>query len=97
MILTLLTFAVSHLLAVVSPGPSLVVVLRAAVGAGPRAGVFVALGMGLGTLVWAVGSWFGLAALFAVAPFLLTALTWAGAVFLVYLALMLWRHAAAPL
>ncbi|MEL6599454.1 MAG: LysE family transporter [Pseudomonadota bacterium] len=97
MFVTLAAFAMTHLLAVISPGPSLVVVLRATLGGSRRTGVLVALGMGFGTLIWAMGAWFGLAALFSVAPVLLTVLTWAGALYLIYLAVMMWRHAAAPM
>ena len=92
----LATFAVIHLAAVASPGPSFAVVLRAAMARGRAAGVWISLGLGLGTLVWAAGAWFGLAALFEVAPMLERAIRWAGAAYLVYLAVMMWRHAADP-
>ncbi|RED11981.1 LysE family translocator [Pontivivens insulae] len=94
--LVLLTFALTHLAAVASPGPSFLLVLREAAAGGARRGLLVAFGLGLGTLIWAVGAWFGLAALFEIAPWLLVGLRWAGAAFLLYLSVMLWRHARAP-
>ncbi|QPH52626.1 LysE family translocator [Pontivivens ytuae] len=92
----LLTFALTHLAAVVSPGPSFIVVLRETVSGARRRGLLVAFGLGLGTLVWASGAWFGLAALFEVFPWMLNVLRWAGAAFLIWLAIQLWRHARAP-
>lgn len=90
------TFALTHLAAVISPGPSFAVVLRETVSFGRAAGLWLVLGLGVGTLVWAVGAWFGLAALFEIAPWLMAVLRWAGAGFLIYLAVVLWRHARDP-
>lgn len=90
------TFAVTHFLAVASPGPSFAVVLRETVSHGRRAALMLCLGLGVGTVIWASGAWFGLAALFEVAPWLLTALRWAGAGFLIFLCVMLWRNARDP-
>lgn len=89
--------AMAHLLAVISPGPSLLVVARTSVAASRRAGAWVALGLGLGTLVWAVAALFGLGLLFAAAPWLYAGLRIGGALYLLYLAVMLWRHAGDPL
>lgn len=88
---------VAHLLAVISPGPSLLVVARTAVSSSRAAGAWVALGLGLGTLVWAVAALFGLGLLFAAAPWLYAGLRIGGALYLLYLAVMLWRHAGDPL
>jgi threonine/homoserine/homoserine lactone efflux protein len=92
----LIAFWAIHIAAVMSPGPSFIVVLRTAVAESRMAGIAVALGLGLGTLVWAVAAWFGLSALFAVAPWLFDVMRYAGALFLVFLAVMLWRHARDP-
>lgn len=93
----LVTLALIHLGAVVSPGPSFVVIARTAVAESRGAGVWLALGLGVGTLIWAVAALFGLSLLFAVAPWLYTGLRLAGALFLLWLAWQLWRHADAPL
>lgn len=92
----LVGFWLTHLVAVVSPGPSFVVVTRVAAGGPRNAGVAVAAGLALGTFVWALAAWFGLAALFAVVPPVYVAAKLAGAVFLIYLAFQLWRHAGGP-
>ncbi|WP_200371948.1 LysE family transporter [Rhodovibrio salinarum] len=85
-----------HLLAVMSPGPSLVVVARSAIAGSRTRGMWVALGLGLGTLVWSLAAMFGLNALFALAPWLYTGIKVAGAIFLLYIAVMMWRHARDP-
>jgi threonine/homoserine/homoserine lactone efflux protein len=85
-----------HLLAVISPGPSLLVVARSAIAGSRAQGTQVAVGLGLGTLVWALAALFGLSVLFALAPWLYTAMKVAGAGFLLYIAVMMWRHAREP-
>lgn len=92
----LLGFWLTHLAAVVSPGPSFIVVTRAAVGGSTRAGVAVAFGLMVGTFVWASAAWFGLATLFAFVPAIYTVAKIAGAAFLLFIAFQLWRHAAEP-
>jgi len=92
----LVTFALTHLAAVISPGPSFIVALRVSLAGSIRAGLASAFGMGIGTLIWALAAWFGLSALFAIAPFLFTVMKLAGALYLFYLAVMLWRHARQP-
>ncbi len=89
--------AVIHLLAVASPGPSTVLVIQTAAGAGRRAGLLAAFAMLLGAVAWAAAALYGLQALFARFEWLYVAFRIAGAVYLLYLAVMLWRHAGAPL
>ncbi len=96
MTVILVTFALAHLAAVASPGPSFVVVMRETLSRGTLSGVWCAFGLGLGTLIWAAAAWFGLAALFAAAPWLYAGLKLVGAAYLIYLAVQLWRHAGDP-
>ena len=95
--LALATFWLVHLAAVASPGPSFVIVSRVAVTAGVGAGVRVAAGLSLGTLLWATAAWFGLATLFALLPTFYSAVRIAGAALLVFIAVQLWRHAREPM
>ena len=92
-----LTVAALHLVAAISPGPAFVMTLRTAVTQGFRPSVGLAAGLGLGAVVWAVAALAGLALLFQIAPPLLVGLKLAGAAFLVWLAIGMWRHAGAPL
>src|SRR5262245_23716220 len=93
----LLTVAVVHLLAAMSPGPSFITVSRTALASGRSAGLASALACGLGVLPWAVGALLGVAIVFKQAPWLYAALKAAGGLYLLYLAVMLWRHAASPI
>ncbi|MEE8271622.1 MAG: LysE family transporter [Alphaproteobacteria bacterium] len=96
-VLILIGFAAVHLLAVMSPGPSFLVVARASVAGSRSTGIWSALGMGVGSVVWALAALFGLDALFQIAPWVYTTLKFAGALFLLYLAFRLWRHADRPM
>lgn len=92
-----LTIALIHLAAAISPGPSFAVAVRTAAAEGFRPAAAFALGLGLGAVAWALAALLGLALLFEVAPVALTALKVAGGLFLVWIAIVTWRHADAPL
>jgi threonine/homoserine/homoserine lactone efflux protein len=96
-VVALLGLAVVHLLAVASPGPSTVLVIQTAAVAGRRGGLLAAFAMMVGALLWATAALFGLQALFAKFEWLYWAFRFLGAVYLIYLAIMLWRHARDPL
>ena len=96
-ILALLGLAVVHLLAVASPGPSTVLVVQTAAVAGRRGGLIAALAMMLGALAWAAAALYGLQALFAQFAWLYRVFQIAGGLFLIHLAVMIWRHARDPL
>ena len=96
-LLLLAGLALVHLLAVASPGPSTVLVIQTAAGSGRRAGLLAALAMMVGALAWAAAALYGLQALFARFEWLYVALRILGGGYLLYLAVMLWRHAGAPL
>ncbi|MDJ0993258.1 MAG: LysE family transporter [Dinoroseobacter sp.] len=91
------SIALIHLMAAISPGPSFVVITRVAAADGLRNALLMALAFGVGATVWAGAAMLGLAALFKVAPMLLTAMKFAGAAFLLFVAFMMWRHANEPL
>ena len=96
-VVALLGLAVVHLLAVASPGPSTVLVIQTAAVAGRRGGSLAALAMMVGALAWAAAALYGLQALFAQFEWLYVAFRIGGALFLLYLAVMIWRHARDPL
>jgi threonine efflux protein len=58
-----------------------------------RDGVFVALGIATGTIIWCAGSLLGLAVLFATFSWLYQLVRLAGAIYLMYLGLKTIRHA----
>lgn len=86
-----------HLMAAVSPGPSFVMALRTAASEGFRTAAALALGFGLGAVLWATAAMAGLALVFEIVPLLFVGLKVVGGLFLVYIALMMWRHAREPM
>ena len=96
-VVVLLGLALVHLLAVASPGPSTVLVIQTAAVAGRRGGLLAALAMMVGALAWAAAALYGLQALFARFEWLYLAFQIGGGLYLLYLAVMLWRHAGDPL
>ncbi len=96
-ILALGSLLVVHLLAVTTPGPSTVVVIQTAAVAGRRNGVLAAAAMMTGALLWATAALFGLQVLFARFEWLYLIFRIGGGLYLIYLAVTLWRHARDPL
>lgn len=96
-LVALLGLAVVHLLAVASPGPSTVLVVQTAAASGRRGGMVAAFAMMLGALAWAMAALWGLQALFAKFAWLYAFFRIAGGLYLIWLAVMLWRHARDPL
>jgi threonine/homoserine/homoserine lactone efflux protein len=82
-----------HLMAAISPGPSFVVSIRVAAAEGFSVAAALALGFGLGAVLWAAAAIAGLSVLFVLVPWLFTTLKLIGAAFLIYIAFMMWRHA----
>jgi threonine/homoserine/homoserine lactone efflux protein len=81
----------------VSPGPAVLMSARTGVTEGLRTGFFLAMGIGLGAVFWAVLALSGLALLFKIAPALLWIFKIAGGLYLIWMAIGMWRHAPDPL
>jgi threonine/homoserine/homoserine lactone efflux protein len=96
-LLTLLSIGLIQLLAVISPGPSFLITARTAVAQSRLDGFKVALGLGAGTVIWSSAALLGLNAVFHAVPVLFMGMKIAGALFLLYIAYMIFRHAAEPL
>lgn len=76
----------------ITPGPDMTFVLAQATHRGTRAGVAAALGIGFGTLFHMTLAAFGLAALFAAFPIAFDVVRYAGAAYLVWIAIGMIRH-----
>jgi len=85
------------LIGVISPGPSFVLVSRIALSETRLNGLAAALGMGIGGAVYGGLALAGLTALLQQVSWLYFALRLAGGLYLLSMAVMIWRHAAAPL
>ena len=93
----LLGVALAHLAAAMSPGPSFLMVAKTAASVSRRAGLLAALAMGVGVTVWAAAALLGLAVVFSRFPILYLAARLAGGMFLIWIAIQIWRHARNPL
>ncbi|MCF1708665.1 LysE family transporter [Tabrizicola sp. J26] len=85
------------LMAAASPGPAVLMTARVGVTEGLRTGIWLAVGIGIGAVFWATAALFGLSLLFRAAPALLWTLKILGGLYLVWIAIGLWRHADAPM
>jgi threonine/homoserine/homoserine lactone efflux protein len=81
------------LLGAISPGPSFVLVARTAVALSRRDALAMALGMGVGGVIFAGSALLGLMVILASVPWIYIAIKVAGAFYLLYLALSLWKSA----
>jgi threonine/homoserine/homoserine lactone efflux protein len=84
-------FAAASAVLLVIPGPTILLVVSYALGRGWRVAAPVATGVALGDLTAMTLSMLGVGALLAGSATLFTLLKWAGAAYLVWLGIKLWR------
>lgn len=82
---------------IATPGPDTVITIRNTLLGGRRAGVFTALGIASGQIVWAVATSAGIVALLVASEPLFLAVKYAGAAYLAWLGLQALRAAFLPL
>ncbi|UYV39097.1 LysE family transporter [Rhodobacteraceae bacterium D3-12] len=92
-----IAFNLTLLAAIAMPGPSLLFITRTALAHGRAAGVAAGLGLALMAALWSLAALFGLQTLFALFPWAFVAMKTAGALYLLWIAVQTWRHAAEPL
>ncbi len=93
----LIAFNLTLLAALVSPGPAMLVALRTTITQGKRAGVLTGIGLALAAATWTCLALAGLDVIFRLFPWAYLTLKLIGAAYLIYLAVMIWRSARAPL
>jgi threonine/homoserine/homoserine lactone efflux protein len=86
-----LAFAAASAVLLAIPGPTVLLVVAYALGQGKRAAVATTAGVALGDFTAMTASLLGLGLLLATSATLFTILKWAGAAYLVYLGIKLWR------
>lgn len=91
-----LLFAGAALLLNLTPGADMLFVAGSTAAHGQRAGLLAALGVGAGCLLHVALAALGLSALLAASAFAFEAVTWAGAAYLVWMGIGLWRGAERP-
>jgi threonine/homoserine/homoserine lactone efflux protein len=94
---SLVAIVVAMTLGAMSPGPSFVMVTRTAASQSRADGLYAALGMGLGGLMFAIASLAGLHGLLVAVPSLYWILKVAGGCYLAYLGVRIWLAAKQPL
>jgi len=88
---TWLAFAAASAVLIVIPGPTILLVVSYALGQGWRTALPMAVGVALGDFTAMSLSLMGLGVLLAASATIFTILKWAGAAYLVWLGIKLWR------
>lgn len=96
-LIPLLGLALAHFVAAASPGPAFVVSLQETLAKDRRAGVAAAVGIALGSFLWALLVLLGVGLVLQQAGWLYGALRLLGGLYLIYLGICLWRGAAQTL
>jgi homoserine/homoserine lactone efflux protein len=86
-----LAFFLASLVVVLIPGPTVMLVVSQALSSGKRSVIPLAAGVGLGDLMAMTLSFVGLGAVLATSAVLFSILKWAGAIYLVYLGVKIFR------
>lgn len=93
----LIAFNATLLAAILSPGPAMLMSIRASLTGGFRQGFAVGLGLATMAAIWTALALLGLNGIFAVFPWAYLALKISGALYLIWIAYHTWRNARQPL
>ena len=91
MLSSLISLAVLYLVALIIPGPNLLLLTHTAASSSRRAALGVAFGITTGTFIWVAVAVFGVQKIFVAAPALQTGLRVVGGLYLLYLAFSMFR------
>lgn len=83
-----LTIATIHLLAVMSPGPDFILIVKNSIGISRKVGVYSAIGLGLGILVHVTYSLVGIGLIISQSIILFSIIKYCGAFYLIYIGIM---------
>jgi threonine/homoserine/homoserine lactone efflux protein len=92
----LLSLALLWSVAVITPGPNFFTTAQLAAGCSRRHGLFAALGVASGTVLWGLAGGLGIKSLFSAAPALFVVFKVAGGCYLIYLGLKQFKRKPAP-
>ncbi|MCM2561126.1 LysE family translocator [Lutimaribacter sp. EGI FJ00015] len=92
----LIAFNLVLLAAMASPGPALLLALRATMASGRLAGIATGAGLGTMAALWTGAGLLGLDAMFTLFPWAYVILKTGGALYLLYIAWGMWRDARQP-
>jgi threonine/homoserine/homoserine lactone efflux protein len=88
-----LAYCAAHFVAAVTPGPSMLAVIATGMSRGTRPGIMVGLGVALGDMTLVTIAMFGLIALAQAFSIVFLVAKYAGAAYLIWLGIMMWRSA----
>ena len=89
----LVAFNIALVIAIVSPGPALLVAIQTTLSAGRKAGIATGFGLGLMAATWTMLALFGLEAIFRLVPWAYTTTKVIGMIYLLYIAWGMWAGA----
>ena len=89
----LVAFNFALIVAIVSPGPALLVAIQTTLSAGRKAGIATGYGLGLMAATWTMLALFGLEAIFRLVPWAYTTTKAIGIIYLFYIAWGMWAGA----
>lgn len=93
----IVAFNVTLIVAILSPGPAMLVALRTTLAQGRRDGVLTGYGLAIMAATWTLFALLGLEGIFRLFPWAYVALKATGAIYLIWLAYRTWRTANAPI
>lgn len=91
-----ITFNIALIFAIASPGPAMLFAIKTSLSSGRRAGAAVGFGLGLMAALWTLAALLGLSAIFNLFPAAFLVVKYAGALYLLYIAFLMWRDARNP-
>ncbi len=93
---SVVTFALLWMVAVVTPGPNVLLITGTALDASRRVALCTVAGVLVGTVGWGLAGFFGVGLLFSAAPWVYVGLKIVGGAYIVYLGLLLLLRKDAP-
>jgi len=93
----IIAFNLTLIAAILSPGPAMLVALRATLAQGRHAGTLTGLGLGIMAAGWTTMALLGLESLFLLFPWAYVTMKTLGALYLIWIAYKTWRTASTPL
>ena len=93
----IIAFNATLLAAILSPGPAMLMSIRASLSGGFRQGFTVGLGLATMAATWTALALLGLDGIFTLFPWAYLTLKIAGALYLIWIAVQTWRNARKPL
>jgi threonine/homoserine/homoserine lactone efflux protein len=93
----IVAFNLTLLAALASPGPAMLLAIRATLSGGRGHGLATGFGLGTMAAIWTLLALLGLDAIFTLFPWAYLAMKLTGAAYLLWIAWGMWRNAAAPM